>query len=98
MPRSPWSMSALPLTGRSQPEIDLLRVALRRLLRCARPTALAKPECDSQADQQDGPQQVEDDGLLQPGYRWDRQDHRHTEESDLRQQKTDAREERAERK
>ena len=66
--------------------------------RGSRLIVVAKPERDAEADQQDGAQQEENDGLLQPGYRGNGKAHRKTEESDLRKQKIDARKERAQRK
>ena len=58
---------------------------------------LAQPERDAEADQQYGAQQEEDDGLLQPGDRRDRDAHGKAKERDLHGQQADARQERAER-
>ena len=59
---------------------------------------MAKPERDAEADQQDGAQQEEEDGLLQPGYRGHRKSHGNAEKCDPRRQQADAGEARAERK
>ena len=61
------------------------------------PGGLAEPERDAKADQQHGPEQEEDDGLLQPGYRGNRKAHRKAEKGDLQRKETDAGEEGAER-
>src|SRR5262249_34992220 len=48
-----------------------------------RPVIPTEPERDAKTDQQCGAEQEEDDGLLQPGYRRDRESHRKAEEGNL---------------
>jgi hypothetical protein len=66
--------------------------------RRSRPAVLVKPERDAKTDQQRGAQQEEEDGLLQPGNRRNRKAHCKSEERDLQRKKTDACEERPQRK
>jgi hypothetical protein len=66
--------------------------------RRSRPAVLVKPERDAKTYQQRGAEQEEEDGLLQPGNRRNRKAHCKAEERDLQRKKTDACEERSERK